>query len=423
MADDVPSATLDSVKVEARTLTPSDNTAPISWAQQYHGQVKASINDTDQYLRKINLSVFGTTGGGQGKDLTGWGPSPQGQGGAPISLTIDFRVKRTVLQSVNLLYARVYNLSPQTMDEVTEYKRVSLSAGYRTGRYAEIFRGTVVQYIRGKENPTDTYLDIYAGDADTALNSNVIAQTFEKSTTVKAIIEGMAKRYTGYNQEIGEPYVDIDDTFGSQKILRAYSAMGMLSERIREWALAANADHFIDMGRPIVLGRKKYMPGETVVLNPNTGLIGMPEVTAQGIQIRCLLNPLLGVGSLVKLETSLISGVPYAPGQSGVNPLPGIPLEQRKPEATFGQQISSAFTSPTGTYKIMMLEHNGNIRGNPWYTDMVCIALDQTGQAIFTPDTPFNRAGIGSLTGNVTTPQGGNETFPGVPDSSVSGGP
>jgi hypothetical protein len=134
------------------------------------------------------------------------------------------------------------------------------------------------------------------------------------------------------------------------------------------------------------------MPGEAAVLSPATGLIGMPEVTPQGVQARCLLNPNLVNGGLVKIDIEKLSGVNFTPGT-------GTPItEQTRPGGTAnppalrGGSISSAFTSPTGTYKILLLEHSGDTREVPWYSDMVCVALDESGKVIWSVDLPFNRA-------------------------------
>jgi hypothetical protein len=51
-----------------------------------------------------------------------------------------------------------------------------------------------------------------------------------------------------------------------------------------------------------------------------------------------------------------------------------------------GQQLNAAFTSPIGEYKVLLLEHNGDTRSNPWYSDMVCIAINKDGTVMKTGD-------------------------------------
>jgi hypothetical protein len=112
----------------------------------------------------------------------------------------------------------------------------------------------------------------------------------------------------------------------------------------------------------------------------------MPEVTEAGISIRCLLNSALRLGGLVKIDTGLLSGVPYTPG--GENSISGLSSGGTSPTQTTSTSgdnnplrntiLNSAATSPQGVYKILLLTHSGDTRENPWYSDMVCIAFDET---------------------------------------------
>jgi hypothetical protein len=368
----------------------SQFTQPTVWPSG--GQTKPSADQSDQWGRKIALTVYDSSNAsnsGQGIELTGWVDREP----APICLKVDFRVKKITTQSPNLLYARVYNLNPKTENAVGEFKRISLSAGYKTGRYGQIFDGTIVQFLKGKENATDSYLDIYAGDGDTVLNYAIHSKTYSKGSTNNDWAQGVIDAIKGENQAISAGHVDLGE-YGKQKLLRAKSIHQMSRDVLREAANGGNADLFIDDGKINLLARTAYLPGEAAVLNPKTGLIGMPEVTPQGIQARCLLNPNLKLGGLVKIETGVLSGVPFLPGSSTGQPLSQeqAPGGTRFPIATWGAQLSSAFTSPIGTYKILLLEHHGDIRGNPWYSDMVCAALDSSGNIIKSVDLPYSRS-------------------------------
>ncbi|MGQ3505100.1 hypothetical protein ACT9SR_13340, partial [Enterococcus faecalis] len=75
---------------------------------------------------------------------------------------IVFDVRRGDLQTPNSLRARVYNVSETTRQRIEqEFTRIVLQAGY-AGNYGIIFDGSVKQVRRGRENQTDTYLDITA---------------------------------------------------------------------------------------------------------------------------------------------------------------------------------------------------------------------------------------------------------------------
>ena len=44
-------------------------------------------------------------------------------------------------------------------------------------------------------------------------------------------------------------------------------------------------------------------PAEAVVLTAETGLVGAPEQTNDGIKVRCLLNPRLRIGGRINSTT------------------------------------------------------------------------------------------------------------------------
>jgi hypothetical protein len=98
------------------------------------------------------------------------------------------------------------------------------------------------------------------------------------------------------------------------------------------------------------------MPGEAVVLTSGTGLLGRPEQTEDGIEIVSLLNPLLKIGSRVQIDNASIN-------QASVNTqsLGGFPTFQSP--VPFFANISNA-------------EHEGDTRGKPWWTRMVCLTVD-----------------------------------------------
>jgi hypothetical protein len=86
------------------------------------------------------------------------------------ALRVTFTVNKADNQSPAHAIIRVYNLSDDTARTVQkEFTRVALQAGYE-GDYGLIFSGTVSQVRKGRENPTDTFLEIVATDGDEAYN-------------------------------------------------------------------------------------------------------------------------------------------------------------------------------------------------------------------------------------------------------------
>jgi len=97
------------------------------------------------------------------------------------------------------------------------------------------------------------------------------------------------------------------------------------------------------------------------VISPTNGLIGVPEQTQNGLEIRTLLNPALKIGQLIKLDSSNINQYRYG--------LTTAVAQNLRLKALID-------LSADGTYYVMRANHFGDTRGNDWYTDLVCLSCD-----------------------------------------------
>lgn len=79
--------------------------------------------------------------------------------------------------------------------------------------------------------------------------------------------------------------------------------------------------------------------------------------------MRVLLNPTLRIGSLVQLD-STINLIRYGFDSNSIS-------------QNFNNQVSLA-PNARGLYYVMVANHSGETRGNPWYTDLVCPSVDAT---------------------------------------------
>jgi baseplate hub protein gp41 len=305
------------------------------------------------------------------------------------NLRCTFSIQKTTLQTPNMLYARIYNLAPATLAKVLEFTRVQVHAGYKYANYGRIFDGEVVQYRRGKENPVDTYLEIHAADGDT-INTAVQFQAYPAGTKERKILDDLNTKKKEIDPSFKVEHVD--ESLYTAAYQRDSVVVGHARAVERRMFLSSGAQHFIEMGAFIAIKNEGYRPGETVILSPKTGLVGMPEVTPQGIQVKCLLNPKLVLGGVVQINSDLISGVAYTPGTDSktVNGqvVPGDPTGGKVFNTNMWKQnLETAYTSPVGKYKILLMTYTGDTRGNPWYCDLVCVALDSNGNAIVRSNT------------------------------------
>ncbi len=301
----------------------------------------------DQWIRKIGLIVFS---GDKGLDLS--------------EFRIKFSVHNATAESPNTCEIRVYNLSPHTIDQIRgEFSNVELSAGYEGGSYGEVFQGTIIQYRIGRENATDNYLDILAADGDVFYNYATLNSSLSKGLS-QADVLAHIKKETGIEMDTSALLIDSQH----KPNIRGQILFGMARAHIRNIASTLDSGWSIQNGQVVLIDNKGYRDGEAVAINVNTGLIGVPEQTDEGIRITCLLNSKIRIGGKVQLNNSEVSQLMQADknsiAQVSYNQWAGItPL---------------APLSPDGSYMAFSVEHEGDSRGNIWYTHIIGLAINET---------------------------------------------
>jgi len=296
-----------------------------------------------QYLRRFNLILADDKG--DGLDFSG--------------LKCLFSIRKADVQTPNSAEIRVYNVIPETVEKIKEeFARVVLQAGYESN-FGVIFDGNIKQTRTGVENGTDTYIDIQAGDGDTAYNFAVVNTTLQAGSTQndQLRIGSISMEQTG-----GVAVGSIADV-GGPSLPRGKTMYGPARDYLRQSARSTEATWSVQDGKLQVVKQSDFLPGQAVVLNSKTGLIGTPEQTEGGITGRCLLNPKLRVGTRVKIdEKSILTAMlPDTKKGDAVNKMPSI--------------------SRDGMYKLISVEFSGDTFGNDWYCDFVCIDIDETAPA------------------------------------------
>jgi hypothetical protein len=290
------------------------------------------------------------------------------KGGEVLDLSemhIKFRANQADTESPNNANIRVYNLSDETISRVSEFQDVVLQAGYE-GQFGVIFKGTVMQYRVGREDSLNTYLDILAADGDTAYSFGVVNATLEKGVkvidTVKAAIGSMS------TLGVSEGYI----ASGTGGVLpRGKVLFGMARDYIRRGAFTLGSTWSIQDGTVTIIPLDGYRPDSVVDLSSSTGLVDIPEQTQNGINFKTLLNPRLQVGGAVRIDNR------------SVNQL--IQRDKSAAPIAFDQYTGLqllAKVSSDGLYRLFVAEHEGDTRGQAWYSHCVCLAVDPSSNKV-----------------------------------------
>ncbi|WP_047236640.1 hypothetical protein [Chromobacterium subtsugae] len=249
---------------------------------------------------------------------------------------------------------------------------VILQAGYQDN-CDTIFKGQLRKVRRGRENQTDTYVEILAQCADLAHCSAVM------NTSLAA-----GWQPADMHAAIGTSWAQYGVTPGYTPPLPAYQMpRGRVMYGMTRDFMGRFADsHGLSWGyannefncTPV----RGTTNDEAVVINAQTGMIGMPDLTPAGVNVRCLLNPMIKrAGQPIQLDNASIQ-------------VPNLNVAYGADAQNFfiGQNALDA----DGRYKVASVQHMGDTRGQMWYTDTINIGINST--------QPVQGAAINAVTPN-----------------------
>jgi len=293
---------------------------------------------TGQYLRKVQLLIADELG--NALDLS--------------QFHVKFQTHRAEVQTPAWAVIRIYNMSPDTINKIQkEFTRVQLQAGYE-GNFGLIFSGMMRQKRQGRENATDTFLEIIAADGDNAYNYAVINKSIAAGATKRDAIDACLEAFAPFDITIGNmPALDAGTTMPRGQVF-----FGMARNTMRQIAQSAACSWQFNNGNLDLIEIAQPIAGEAVVITAATGMIGLPQQTIDGIELKCLINPMLKFGGQIKLDNASIQQAVISVAYSALNYFPSLDKD--------------------GNYKIISLENTGDNRGNTFETSLVCISLNGT---------------------------------------------
>lgn len=297
------------------------------------------MDETQQYLRACTLIVSDRSN--NGLDLS--------------ALRIKFSVKRSDTMTPNVADIRIYNVEEQTAIRIRkEFTKVILQAGYE-GNQGVIFQGNIKQVIIGRESATDTFIDIVAGDGDRAYNFAIVNKTLSKGSTqsdqIGAAVSAMAPKGVTAGHLGDQP---------PSALPRGKVMYGNARNYLRDSAQTTQSSWSIQDEKVTFVKKKSYLPGERVVLTSKTGMIGTPQQTNEGVNVKCLLNPNIKIASRVEIDNASIQR--FKINLSVPNSAANIP----------------APLTADGVYYVLVVEHTGDTRGVDWYSSLICLNIDVT---------------------------------------------
>jgi hypothetical protein len=154
---------------------------------------------------------------------------------------------------------------------------------------------------------------------------------------------------------------------GIRNFLGLRFSMDQSRDILREVAETNDMSWTIFNGQFQMVKNSGSLPG-VVDINPDSGMIGLPEQQLTGIVVRVLMNPSYKIAQQVHIDKQFVQefldiGGFYEGGspnqKDGI--LPGIAAD--------------------GMYKIIRIDADGSMKGQEWYVTLTCVAMGQEGLA------------------------------------------
>lgn len=258
-------------------------------------------------------------------------------------LRVTAHVKKNILCSNQTGEINIYNLNPETEKLIlSKGTKVYLEAGYDDGEnYGQIFYGDIIQPFRGKENPTDYFLKLVCLADDDFMNWGITGLSARRGTNYRDLVHLIASQ-SEPALEVGE----IPDGWGMNKLSRGLSLFDTTKSVLRGVGRSQNSIITIDNGKINVTSlNTPAQPTEAFVMSSQTGMIGMPTQTFEGVNVTCLLNPRIKLGGWLQINNADI-------------------IENQI-------QVGELFNALDldGLYRVISQTFRLDTRGNDWYID------------------------------------------------------
>ncbi|WP_407488448.1 baseplate hub protein [Acinetobacter baumannii] len=305
---------------------------------------------TLQWERKCKLTVQINNGQPDALDLS--------------DFRIVFHVGQATTSTPKAAEFYIYNMSESTMNRLAGVNNeridttVILECGYLLGPMEVVFKGRVFQFRRGRDNPTDTWLCILAQSGDKLKSTALVNQCIPAGTTINDSGKILIAEANKQGVESGD-LVELRQ----QQYPRGRVFFGSLEQNLRQFYEENNmlidfSDDTLSMV-PVA----SYIPVPVQILTAKTGMVGMPQLTSEGLKVTCLLNPKMKWGGRVQVDMTNLQTEGFDISYGGQK----VDQAQKDPKMA---------TNAGGLFLIRSVEHYGDTRGNDWYTYLVCIGID-----------------------------------------------
>ena len=214
-------------------------------------------------------------------------------------LRVDFSVEKSLVGIPNLAKITVYNVSVANREQLSVAgQEVSLLAGYQNPLL--IFSGKVINANPIYESP-DWKVEIFARDKSAAINNSTINKSLPADTRPEQLYDELVGQMEGVTKGITDGLSDCINN--KRSLLRSLQLSGGIKKFLDELAENCGFDYAVADGIIDTVKKDKAITDlPAIIINQNHGMIGSPERTEVGVNVKTLLNPGLKLGRRIEIQ-------------------------------------------------------------------------------------------------------------------------
>lgn len=256
----------------------------ISSQEKLQRQYRLTIQAVDENDNPINKAVvIDNINGDTGKE--------QGL------LTMKFQVNRSIFEDVNSMNIEIYNLAPKTYNQLffdffNEQRRtIILEAGYKGQVLSTIFIGDV----------WSCYTERQGCNVITKIEALVGIKSFSKQ--IDATLWG-ATRNQILRKAAHDMGMNINIYSGENvKFNRSVSVAGNAYGVIQQYS---DGNVYVDNNEINVLENQDAIKGEVVLINDESGLLGVPKHEDAILTVEMIFEPRIVIGQIIEIKSRVM---------------------------------------------------------------------------------------------------------------------
>lgn len=222
-------------------------------------------------------------------------------------LRVRFSVTRGISSTANTFKIDLFNLNETHRNSLgLELDTVMLEVGYTPpgggNNIGIIAKGKIRDYQHDREGG-DIISTVSCGDGDKAYRRATISKTIPKGTPLTEVVDEIHKEMK--KEGIAKGEWSFPDKVKNTQLKRPYSMCGSCTRELDTLGRSHGFYWNIQNETMEIIPGNGHLPG-SLLITPDTGLIGTPTITDNGIKVKALINPEARPNRMMKVRSQVL---------------------------------------------------------------------------------------------------------------------